>query len=151
MTAGQTGQTDKVERDASLASRLLKPRVGAMLVRNTVVSTGVFAIGLGILWLLVEQAGMDTVLATGCSFIAANSLHYVLGRTWIFRGTDRAVGTGWLLFILTGIFGLSLTMALMAVLLEYTAINYLIARILVSIIAGLMMFVFNAVVNFRRV
>lgn len=122
-----------------------------MLVRNTVVSTGMFAVGLGILWLLVEQAGTDTVLATGVSFIAANSLHYVLGRTWIFRGTDRAIGTGWLLFIGSGIFGLTLTIALMAALLEYTAINYLIARILVSIIAGLMMFVFNAVVNFRKV
>ncbi|MEP2735586.1 MAG: GtrA family protein [Erythrobacter sp.] len=151
MIGGREAPGDNLDRSGGLISRLFKPRVGAMLVRNTVVSTAAFLASLGLLWLLVEFGGTDKIVATGISFIAANTLHYVLGRTWVFRGTDRAVGTGWVLFILTGLFGLTLTMGLMALLLEYTAINYLIARVLVSVIAGLMMFVLNAVVNFRRV
>ena len=39
-----------------MLARFFKRRVGGMLVRNTLVSTGVFAIGLGVLWLMVERA-----------------------------------------------------------------------------------------------
>ena len=135
-----------------LFSRLFHGRVGWMLARNTVVGTIVFLVfGLGLLKLLVDQAGMDEVLATGVSFIAANAAHYLFGRTWIYRGTKRAVGSGFALFLLNGIIGLLLTMGLMALLREYTPINLYIARILVSIIAGLVMFVLNAVWNFKRV
>ena len=122
-----------------------------MLARNTLVSTGVFLIGLACLWLLVEFAGMDEVMASGVGFVLANTLHYALARSWIFRGTDRKVVSGYAFFVLNGMLGLGITMALMAVMLEYTPINYLIARILVSVIAGLTMFVINAVWNFRRV
>ncbi|XUU61041.1 GtrA family protein [Erythrobacter sp. HA6-11] len=135
----------------SLFSRLLRVRVGWMLVRNTVVSSGVFLIGLGVLWLLVERAGMDEVPASGIGFVVANSLHYILGRAWIFRGTTRGVASGFALFLVNGLIGLGLTMALMAVLLALTPINYLIARVLVSVFAGLTIFVLNAVWNFRRV
>ncbi|NVE95764.1 GtrA family protein [Altererythrobacter lutimaris] len=135
----------------SLLSRLLRVRVGWMLVRNTVVSSGVFLIGLGVLWLLVERAGMDEVPASGIGFVVANSLHYILGRAWIFRGTTRGVASGFALFLVNGLIGLGITMALMAVLLALTPINYLVARVLVSVFAGLTIFVLNAVWNFRRV
>ena len=135
----------------SLLNRLFKVRVGWMLARNTVVSTGVFLIGLGVLWLLVERGGMDEVPASGVSFVVANSLHYILGRTWIFRGTDRAMATGYALFLINGAIGLGLTMGLMAAALAYTPIHYLVARVVVSVIAGLVIFVLNAVWNFRRV
>ncbi len=135
----------------SLISRLLRIRVGWMLVRNTVVSAGVFVIGLGVLWLLVERAGMDEVPASGIGFAIATTLHYALGRSWIFRGTDRGLASGFALFLLNGGIGLGLTMALMAALLAATPIHYLVARILVSVIAGLAVFVLNAVWNFRRV
>lgn len=122
-----------------------------MLVRNTVVSTGVFLIGLACLWALVEFGRLDEVIASGIGFIIANTLHYVLARSWVFRGTDREIVSGYAYFVLNGLFGLAITMGLMAIMLEYTPINYLIARILVSVIAGLAMFVINAVWNFRRV
>lgn len=135
----------------SLLSRLLKVRVGWMLVRNTVVSAGVFLIGLGVLWLLVEQAGMDEVIASGIGFAVGNTLHYVLGRSWIFRGTERGVASGYALFLINGAIGLTLTMVLMFVLLQITPLNYIVARVLVSVVAGLLVFVLNAVWNFRRV
>ncbi|WP_394729926.1 GtrA family protein [Altererythrobacter sp. GH1-8] len=135
----------------SLIARLLRVRVGWMLVRNTIVSSGVFLVGLGVLWLLVEQGGMDEVPASGIGFAVANSLHYMLGRAWIFRGTTRGVASGYALFLINGGIGLALTMALMAVLLALTPINYLVARVLVSVIAGLFIFVLNAAWNFRRV
>jgi putative flippase GtrA len=141
----------KKASEGSPIERFFSRRVGGMFLRNTVVSTGVFFLGLGVLWLLVQQFGMDEVVAAGISFIVANSLHYVLGRTWIFRGTTRSVGKGYLFFLLNAALGLAITVSLFAALLRWTEINYLVARAIVSVFAGLAMFVLNATLNFRRV
>ena len=121
-----------------------------MLVRNTVVSTGVFLLGLGLLWLLVEQVGIDPVLATAASFVVANSVHYIFGRTWIFAGTDRPVSTGYAIFLGNAMLGLAVTVGLFWVLTEWTAMHYLVARVIVSVFAGLAIFALNATINFRR-
>jgi len=132
-------------------ARFFKRRVGGMLVRNTVVSSGVFLVGLGVLWLLVERAGVDAVLATALSFLIANSIHYVFGRTWIFAGTDRRLSTGYALFLMNAVVGLAVTVGLFWVLTAFTPMNYLVARVIVSVFAGLAVFALNATVNFRQV
>lgn len=143
--------TPEAAAGRSTWKRLLTPRVGGMLVRNTVVSTASFMLGLAVLWVLVEYAGMDEVLATGIGFLAAQTLHYALGRGWVFRGTDRAVGTGYVIFLLNAGMGLVITVSLFALLIRFTPIHFIAARVIVSVFAGLAMFVVNATVNFRRV
>ncbi|WP_114521824.1 GtrA family protein [Altererythrobacter sp. ZODW24] len=135
----------------SALSRFFTRRVGGMLVRNTVVSTASFLLGLGVLWLLVESAGMGEVLATAIGFIVAQTLHYALGRTWVFRGTDRAIGSGYLIFLLNAGMGLIITVSMFAALLSFTPMHYLTARVVVSVFAGLAMFAVNATFNFRQV
>ena len=135
----------------SLLSRVLSLHTGAMLWRNTVVSCSVFVVGLGVLWTLVEWAGIAEVPAAVIGFVTANSLHYVLGRSWIFRGTERGRITGYAFFLINAGVGLALTIVLYAALLEFTALNYLVARAIVSLVAGLVVFGLNAVFNFRRV
>ncbi|MFZ1743313.1 MAG: GtrA family protein [Pontixanthobacter sp.] len=134
-----------------LFGRLFSAKTGGMLLRNTIVSTGVFLVGLALLWVLVQKGGMDEVIAAGIGFVTANSLHYALGRSWIFRGTQRALAAGYALFLVNGGIGLLVTMVLYAAMLQWTSINYLVARIIVSVFAGLIVFVLNAVWNFRRV
>ena len=134
-----------------MLKRFFTRRAGGMLWRNTVVSTGVFLVGLGVLWLLVEMAGVDPVVATGVSFLIANSIHYVFGRTWIFAGSERKVSTGYLLFLGNAMVGLIVTVGLFWVLTHWTPMNYLVARVVVSVFAGLAVFVLNAAFNFRQV
>lgn len=134
-----------------LFGRLFSAKTGGMLLRNTIVSTGVFLVGLALLWVLVQKGGMDEVIAAGIGFVTANNLHYALGRSWIFRGTQRALAAGYALFLVNGGIGLLVTMVLYAAMLQWTSINYLVARIIVSVFAGLIVFVLNAVWNFRRV
>jgi putative flippase GtrA len=121
-----------------------------MLARNTVVSCGIFAFDLALLWLLVEQAGMGKVAAAVVAFVIANSLHYGFGRSWIFRGTDRAFASGYFYFLINAGIGFIITISLFAAMIRWTPINYLVARVLVSVIAGLTVFILNAVLNFRR-
>ena len=121
-----------------------------MLARNTIVSCGIFAFDIALLWLLVEQAGMGKVAAAVIAFVVANSLHYGFGRSWIFRGTDRAFASGYFYFLINAGVGLVITISLFAAMIRWTPINYLVARVLVSVISGLTVFVLNAVLNFRR-
>ena len=134
-----------------MLKRFFTRRAGGMLWRNTVVSTGVFLVGLGVLWLLVEKASVDPVIATGISFLIANSIHYIFGRTWIFAGSQRKLSTGYLLFLGNAVVGLIVTVGLFWVLTHWTPMNYLVARVVVSVFAGLAVFILNAAFNFRQV
>ena len=121
-----------------------------LLARNTVVSILVFLSCLALLWLLVEFWGVSEVPAAAAGFIFAQTLHYALGRTWIYRGTERGLVPGYAFFILNGLIGLAITLVLFDAFLRYTSIHYLVARIIVSVFAGLAMFLLNATLNFRR-
>jgi putative flippase GtrA len=133
-----------------LVRRLWSRRAAEMLVRNTIVSGGIFAFDIGLLWLLVEQAGMGKIAAAIVAFVVANSVHYVFGRSWVFRGTERALASGYFYFLVNAGIGFIITISLFAVMIRLTSVNYLIARIMVSVIAGLTVFLLNAVLNFRR-
>jgi len=135
----------------AVLKRFFTRRAGGMLVRNTVVSCGVFLVGLSVLWLLVEMRGVDPVLATAISFLIANSIHYVFGRTWIFAGSERKVSTGYVLFLMNAVVGLVVTVGLFWALTHFTPINYLVARVVVSVFAGLAVFALNASLNFRQI
>ena len=133
-----------------MVDRLLSLNAAAMLGRNTIVSCCTFIAGLILLWLLVERFGAPKVPATALSFLCATTLHYVFGRTWIFRGTERGVAAGYVYFLINAGVGMAVTTILFAVMIELTSINYLVARVMVSLVAGLAMFLLNAILNFRR-
>lgn len=145
--------TQGMPQDASshgILARFFSWRAAAMLGRNTVVSSMVFLISIGSLWALVEFLDFNEVLAATIGFLAANTVHYILGRTWIFRGTERTLAKGYFYFLVSSGIGLFLTVTLYAAMLKYTPVNYLVARVIVSVFAGLAMFAFNATINFRR-
>jgi putative flippase GtrA len=134
----------------ALVARLFSRHAATLLVRNTLVSFGTFAFDIALLWVLVALLGMDKVGAAALAFVIANSIHYGIGRGWIFQGTDRHVATGFIYFQINSVIGLAITVGLFAALIRWTPINYLIARVLVSLVAGLAVFLLNAVFNFRQ-
>jgi putative flippase GtrA len=151
----RTGAADPPAQDVAaspvrLVRRLASRKAAAMLARNTVISCLVFALNLLLLWLLVEWLGWDELPAAGLAFVAANSLQYGFGRTWVFRGTERGLAAGYVYFLVNLGIGLVITMLLYAALLEWTSIHYLAARVIVSVFAGLTVFMLNATLNFRR-
>ena len=137
-------------REQGWSTRLWSRNAAVLLGRNTVVSAGVFLLGLILLWLLVEYGGADKLRATGATFLIATTLHYALGRAWIYRGTERKVMPGYGLFLANALLGLAVTLLLMEAFLRWTPVHYLVARVLVSVIAGLAMFLSNAILNFKR-
>lgn len=135
---------------SALARRLFSRNAAVLLARNTVVSCLVFGIGLALLWALVELWDVDKLVAAAAGFLVSNSIHYVFGRKWIYRGTERAVASGYAYFLVNAGIGLVVTVALFAAFLRWTSLNYLVARVVVSVFAGLAMFLLNAILNFKR-
>ena len=130
--------------------RLVSRNMTGMLVRNTVVGTAVFAVDLLLLWALVEFFGMSKLTAAAIGFLVASSLHYVAGRSWIFKGSSRHVVSGYFYFLISAGVGLAITLLMFAAFIRWTRIDYLFARVIVSLFAGLATFLLNAVFNFRR-
>ena len=133
-----------------LVRRLLSRHAAILLARNTIVSCGIFAFDIALLWALVQLFEMEKVAAAALAFVIANSIHYGFGRGWIFRGTDRAIAAGYIYFLINAAIGLVITVTLFAALIRWTPMNYLVARVLVSVVSGLTVFLLNAVLNFRR-
>jgi putative flippase GtrA len=133
-----------------LLGRLLSLRVANLFARNTLVGCAVFLIDIALLWALVEWFGVHKLVAATFAFLVAVTVHYVFCRTWIFRGTERAIASGYVYFLINAVVGLVVTIilfwAFMAV-----GMHYLVARIVSSVFAGLAQFLLNAVLNFRSV
>jgi putative flippase GtrA len=146
----EAGRGPAVASGEPLARRVFSRRAAVLLVRNTVVSSLAFAVGLAGLWVMVERLAISKVAAGALSFVVATSLHYAFGRSFVYRGTDRAVGRGYVYFLGNGLIGLAITVVLFAALLRWTPMHYMVARLLVSVLAGLVMFLLNAVLNFKR-
>jgi putative flippase GtrA len=91
---------------------------------------------------------MAKVPAAAVSFIFSNTLHYVFGRAWIYRGTERRLVPGYVYFLMNAGVGLAATIGLFAFFVGL-GLQYLLARIVASIFVGLLLFVLNAVWNFR--
>lgn len=143
--------SDELPVERGFAKRLFSRNTAVLFARNTLVSCLVFGFGLALLWVLVETLGMDKIAAAAVAFLAANSLHFAFGYGWIYRGTERRLAPGYGYFLVNAAIGFVITILLFAALLRWTPINYLVARILVSVVAGLAMFVLNAMLNFKRV
>jgi putative flippase GtrA len=134
----------------SLGKRLTSWKAAELLTRNTAVSSLALVFGLALMWVLVELLGADKVFAAAASFVAATSLHYFLGRGWIFAGTERGFASGYGYFVIIAGVGFAITVWLFAAIIRWTPVNYLVARVIVSAFAGLVMFLLNALLNFKR-
>jgi putative flippase GtrA len=150
ISLGETAAAEGARPLGPLLPRLISRNGATLLARNTVLSTLIFALNLGMLRLLVENLFVPALPAAAMAFVAANSFQYAFARNWVFQGTQRRVASGYAFYLINAGVGLATTMLLYAAMLAFTSVHYLLARILVSVIAGLAMFLLNATLNFRR-
>lgn len=136
---------------AGALERFATPEAAKMFMRNTVVGTAIFAIDLAILWILISAFSFPMIMAVTIGFLVASSLHYYMARSWIFVGTDRHPVSGYLYFIVNAGVGLAITLGMFSAFIRWTSINYIVARIIVSLFAGLATFLLNAIFNFRKI
>lgn len=134
---------------AGWRARLISWRLAKLLSQNTIVSCATFLFDMLFLWVLVQFLHVGKYPATAIGFVVATSLHYAVARVWIFRGTTRRVTSGYIYFLINATVGLVATMAFFALFAGLLGMNYLVARVVASVFAGLAAFLLNAVLNFK--
>jgi len=139
-----------LEQAKEAGEKIVESRQAKMLGRNTVASIITFTLDLAILWALVELAGLPHVPAAVLSFVLPMVLFYTLQRTWVFPNTNRGVASGFVYFMINVGVGFAAMLATFWALLEFTPIHYLIARVLASVVNGIVIFVLNGMFNFKQ-
>ncbi|GGB89076.1 hypothetical protein GCM10011494_04250 [Novosphingobium endophyticum] len=133
-----------------MRSRFFNRHGSVLFVRNAAASTLSFLFDLLLIWIMIEQTGLDMTIAVAIGFILANAVHYLLARSWVFRGTARGFAAGYLYFLANALLGLVIILAAFALLAEGLGVPYMLARVIASLCAGTVVFVLNATMNFRR-
>ena len=105
------------------------------------------AIHLAILIVLVEFFGAPKMLASGFGFVIASIVNITIQRLFIFR-SDRPVANILLRYSMVTLFTLALNQILFFIAIEYFAIPYTIAQILVIGILVIVNFGLNRAITF---
>lgn len=134
-----------------LGARLTRKRTARMFGRNTVASTITFLLDLGILWLLVELVSVPQLIAAVIAFAIAMILFYILSRCWVFPDSGRNAGSGFAYFLFNIGIGFLVMFAVFWALLQWTELFYLLARIIASIVSGVVIFLLNGIFNFKQI
>lgn len=117
--------------------------------RYTTVGVATFALDLLMLTFAVSVLGVPYYLATPISFLIAVSVNYAVSRHFVFRGSSRRWHHGYAYFIGVALGGAVATTALVAALVSYFGLYYLVARVVVAGIVGMGNYLFNLYVNFN--
>ncbi len=108
-----------------------------------------FLLDLLLLFIFVDYFEASYVSAASASFLIAVSVNYFISRHFVFKGTLRSVGRGYVNFILIALAGLIIIAVGMYVLTSILAVHYLLARITIAGMTGLWNYLMNLYVNFK--
>ncbi len=108
-----------------------------------------FLIDLFLLYVLTDIFLINYLLSTGLAFITAVSINYYFSRKIVFKKTSVKFSKGYYGFVIISGTGLLFIILLMAVFVELFLWNYLISRILVAGIVGVLSYLANLFINFK--
>jgi putative flippase GtrA len=135
----------------NIVSRIARRRTANLLGRSTIVSIATFVLDLAILSATVELLGMPYIPAAAGAFLLAITINYCVSRRWVFQHSDRGLTAGFIYFLVNAAIGLLATMAVFVLLLEVAGLFYIVARVIASAVAGLIVFALNAIWNFKAI
>jgi len=119
------------------------------LLKYSSVGLSTFILDLAMLFILTDLFNIYYVLSASLAFLISFSVNYPLSRRYVFTGTLRSVGTGYIIFIFIGSAGLVMVGSLMYALVDLVGLNYIISRVIIAAIVGLWNYFMNLYVNFK--
>jgi putative flippase GtrA len=120
-------------------------------LKYTVVGTSTFAVDLLLLYVLIDGFKMNYLVGAGLSFIFAISINYFLSRRFVFKGTQRGVGSGYVNFIAVALAGLLIVIGGMYVLVAVAGVGYVLSRFIIAGLTGFWNYLLNLFVTFKVV
>lgn len=86
------------------------------------------AVDMALLYLLVERAGLNYLIAVAVAFLAAATISYVFSIAWIFTRGRHAPDVEVLAFLVTSAGGLLLNELIVFTLVHFLSVWYLVAK-----------------------
>lgn len=127
----------------------IRNRALRRFLKYALVGGSTFAFDLLLIWVMTELFHVPYQVSTALGFLIAVSLNYLIARRFVFQGTIRRLDHGYLYFILFAGGGAVLIALSVAGLVTYLAMHYLVARIAVACVVGMLNYLFNLHLNFR--
>jgi len=114
-----------------------------------ILSTITFFIDLFIVWFLTEKIGVHYLFSVCIGFATATLLNYASGRKIIFKETKQKALKGYFISLLVAISTLIVVLSVTWALVNFAYLNYLLARIIAAIIAGIWGYILDNRYTFR--
>ena len=112
------------------------------ILRFLMVGGTAFLIDFGALWLLTEWLGINYLLANCISFTASVIYNYILSTAWVFNTKHtKNRSTEFTVFLVLSLIGLGINQGIMWITVERAGINYLLSKILATIIVMIFNFI----------
>lgn len=117
--------------------------------RYCLVGIGTFILDLGLLYCLVHFGKVPYLAGTSISFLIAISLNYYISRQIVFPQSETKHTQGYTRFIGYACGALLLTLLFMYISVTILSASFIIARIVVSGIVGVLTYLLNLYTNFK--
>lgn len=121
----------------------------ARFSKYAVVGISTLLLDLGLLFVLTDGIGLYPVFSAGVAFIIAVTVNYLLCRRYVFRGSTRGMGEGYVGFLIIAGTGLALVTGGMHLLVTRLGWHYMACRLVIAAVTGLWEYLLNLYVNFR--
>jgi len=118
-------------------------------LKYSLVGVSTFALDLLLLFVFVEFFSWNYLIAAGAAFCIAVSVNYVISRRFVFTGTSRPLGEGYVWFCIIAATGLATITFFMFVFVELFHWNYLLSRIVIAAMVGIWGYLMNLYFNFK--
>lgn len=118
-------------------------------LKYSVIGVSTFGIDLSLLWFLTDIVGVHYLLATLIAFLVGVSINYFASRYIVFNETSRGWKSGYVYFLSIVLAGVSLTLGIIYILVNFTKLSLLEARIITSGFIGIFNFLMNDIFNFK--
>ncbi len=119
------------------------------VIRYAVVGVAGTAIDVLALWAFVELFGFSILWGTTFAFILAVIHNYILNKIWTFNVKEKNHVKFFSKFLTVSVVGLGLTLAIMYLLTDILSVNYLIAKLITSLVVVMWNFLTNKLWTFR--
>lgn len=104
---------------------------------------------LGFLYVFVDLAQLDVLIAATFSFLIANIISFVLNKFWTFKSKSRNYRKLYIKFFTVSLVGLALTVVFMHLLANIFEIWHMLAKIITSLVVVIWNFLANKLWTFR--
>jgi len=122
---------------------------GVKIVKFGMVSGLATVIDIFVLWLFTSVFGVYYLLSAVLAFVVGSTTNYSMNYFWTFSGAKHGKAKGLASFMGIGTAGLVITLVIMASLVEFLGVHYLVARIIAAFVTLFWNYVLNSIITFK--